>query len=46
MVVEMEHLQAPRENLQTWDLLIKLFWISGIGTVITLGLMAFFLIGF
>jgi hypothetical protein len=40
----MEHLKAPRENLQTWDRVIKLFTYSGIACVITLGLMAVFLL--
>lgn len=44
MAVEMEHLRAPKENLQTWDLVIKLFTYSAVIIAITLGLMAAFLV--
>jgi hypothetical protein len=44
MAVEMEHLRAPKENLQTWNLVIKIFVYSAVACAITLGLMAIFLV--
>lgn len=44
MAVEMEHLRAPRENLETWNHVTKLFVYSAIACAITLALMAIFLL--
>jgi len=44
MAVEMQHMRAPKENLQTWDRVVKLFVYSAIACAITLGLMAIFLL--
>ena len=44
MAVEMEHERAPKENLETWNIVIKLLNYSAIGVAITLILMAAFLL--
>ena len=44
MAVEMEHLKAPKENLQTWDNVIKLFTWSAVACAVVLLLMAAFLV--
>lgn len=36
----MEFEQAPRENLETWNILKKMITVSSIGIAIVLGLMA------
>ena len=40
MEPEMQHLQAPRENLDTWDRVTKLFLYSCIAITVLLALMA------
>ena len=44
MSVEMEHLKAPKDNLQTWNNVIKLFVYGAVVCAITLLLMAAFLV--
>jgi len=40
MEQEMQHLRAPRENLDTWNRVTKLFLYSSIAIAILLSLMA------
>ena len=40
MEPEMQHLQAPQENLDTWNRVTKLFLYSCIAIAILLSLMA------
>ena len=40
MEQEMQHLQAPRENLDTWNRVTKMFLYSCIAIAIVLSLMA------
>lgn len=43
MEPEMQHLRAPQENLQTWNLVTKLFMYSLIGIAVLMAFMALFL---
>ncbi len=40
MEPEMQHLRAPRENLETWNLVVKLFFYSSIAIGVLLSVMA------
>lgn len=44
MSVEMEHLKAPKENIQTWHNVMRLFTWAAVGCAIILLLMAAFLV--